>query len=480
MEKGVSALEIALVVIILCPSAIGYLARCDTAGALRILDYPPGDVYAKTEAGYYFPVSGTWTDKNYKSDDLSLNSSEPYNIKVVSPDGGYSLMTVACPGFRFSCRSMQLGAGKCYKREGGELYLEFSASEVDYRALAFEAVTVDGKFLRYGPFVKDSAFKKVSIAQLGPNRYLLGWTTEEDIKEIAVTHPDCDRKTEEYYTYVVADCQNRFCTEDSDCYSYEFCQDNLLCASLYCTSCETIQGHKCVPKCNDKNYCTKDICTKDYDCEYIYQGGCAYEGGCASELTERFVNGSPMYCSETSTWLPQKRDNSACRISAECINICYQGICMTEVQKNQTEYNATVALTEEQNRLSRRIISLASEYYSRYRHFVFIAMILLSAAAIIYAIYWFFKKETLERLSESLETKLSGANILKNLALASHYLDTRLTYRARRLYVDIIASYEQLPAKERQRVHGNIVDFHNRLKEHLAKFGQSKDIKGIS
>lgn len=106
--------------------------------------------------------------------------------------------------------------------------------------------------------------------------------------------------------FLAVDCLGKTCNSDSQCNLDEYCNNATAigrCTYLICKEDEIIDFNRCVPKCNDKNPCTKDIYNNGLCVYKKIEDCCRVNSDCSDGLactTERCVDNkcvfSPLKC----------------------------------------------------------------------------------------------------------------------------------------------------------------------------------------
>lgn len=112
------------------------------------------------------------------------------------------------------------------------------------------------------------------------------------------------------------ECLGLECNSDHACKEDEFCNDGN-CNYLKCDSCEIMQFHRCDPKCEDNNPCTRDMCNAGV-CVNKYVGGicCRSHSDCDDKKVCTID-----YCKDTKCYndpVVCKKADDKC-VFAECI-----------------------------------------------------------------------------------------------------------------------------------------------------------------
>jgi len=329
MKKLVIVLIICFVLIPSVSAITPFIAKCDDSGAVTILSDQniDGRVYGTKDRKTWFEVPGEWNDglTIFKSEDMILNDNFNYRLKIDSP--GVYIVDIYCPGYKFSCKELNISINTCYKRAG-----VFSAdfNSVNHNGiydLKYMFETNKGRLVIHGPSIHSKETENMTLGHLGDNRYLLNLKTELNIIKFSITHDKCSRKNDNYYRYVEMYCNKTSCIANRNCETNEYCDDDFLCKPLKCNICEKISEHECIPKCDDNNQCTEDECFEG-ECKFTLMDGCELNDSCIPPGYVRTVNNISCFCSSSDEWVPQKKDNESCSYDHECLNNCVDMVCV--------------------------------------------------------------------------------------------------------------------------------------------------------
>jgi hypothetical protein len=329
MRKLVIVLVICLVLIPSVSAITPFIAKCDDSGAVTIRSDQniDGKVYGTKDRKTWFEVPGEWNDDLtiFKSEDMILNDNFKYRLKIDSP--GVYIVDTYCPGYKFSCKELNISINSCYKR-AGVFSADFSA--VNHNGiydLKYIFETDKGSLVVHGPSIHSKETEDMTIGYLGDNQYLLNLRTNFEIIKFSITHDKCSRKNDNYYKYVEMYCNKTSCIANKDCKVSEYCDKNdFLCKPLDCNICEKISEHECVPKCDDNKPCTEDGCFES-KCEFTAIDGCEFNDSCIPQEYVKTVNNVLCFCSSFNEWVPQKKDNESCGYDYECLNDCIDNVC---------------------------------------------------------------------------------------------------------------------------------------------------------
>ncbi len=336
--KNLLVLVFTLFLLIPISSAyILFVGDCDDSGSIEIYSTQniEGKVYASKDRKEWFHVPGEWTSdlKFFNSEDMVLNDNFRYGIKIEYGGFNHSFDTY-CPGYKFSCKELEISTESCYQ-QFGYFYARFkSENHNGVYNLRYSFETDKNNIYTYGPLSKSTIIKNLTIKNLGDDNYLLKLKTDLNIERISISHDKCYNKNDKYYTYAEEYCNKSFCILDTDCGLDEYCDRNdFLCKKLECDICEIIVNHSCVEKCDDNNPCTTNECIEG-QCKFTVIDGCPSDSQCFSYGDVKEINNVSSYCSANNQWMMQKQDNEICENSYECINSCINNICVELRQKN--------------------------------------------------------------------------------------------------------------------------------------------------
>lgn len=312
-----------------------FVGDCDDTGSIRIYSTQniDGEVYASKDRKTWFNVPGQWSDdlKFFDSEDMILNDNFKYGFIINYQNFKYSF-DAYCPGYKFSCKELNLSIDNCYQRPG-YFYAEFKAlNHNGIYDLRYSFETDKDDVYTYSPLSKSTTLKHLTINNLGDGNYLLKLKTDLNIEKFSISHDKCYNKNDRYYTYVEKYCNRFFCVSDSNCSINEFCdKSNFLCKELDCSICETPFNHSCVEKCDDNNLCTTNECAEG-ECKFTVMNGCPSENQCLPYNSVDVINNVSSYCGIENEWIPQKKDGESCENDYECINECAEGVCAQSTQ----------------------------------------------------------------------------------------------------------------------------------------------------
>ncbi len=329
MKKLVLILMMCLVLASFVNAITPFVAKCDDAGSVTIRSNQniDGKVYGTKDRKTWFEVPGEWNNDLtiFKSEDMLLNSNFNYRLKIDSP--GVYTVDVYCPGYKFSCKELNISINSCYKRSS-----VFSAdfNSVNHNGiydLKYMFETDEGLLVIHGPSIHSKETENMTIGNLGDNHYLLNLKTKLNITKFSITHDKCSRKNDNYYNYAEMHCNKTSCIADTGCKAGEYCDNrDFLCKPVECNICEKISEHKCVPKCNDNKPCTEDECSEG-ECKFTAIDGCKFNDSCIPQEYVRTVNNVLCFCSNSNEWVPQKKNNESCGYDYECLSSCVGNIC---------------------------------------------------------------------------------------------------------------------------------------------------------
>ncbi len=337
MKKTAIILAIISIFFILAPAAFSYVtfvANCDTTGAVTIYSTQNirGRVFATKDRSTWFEVPGQWTDdlKFFHSEEMVLKDNFNYRLRVEAP--GTFITDVYCPGYKFSCKALEVSIDRCYQRDN-LFYAEFTAeNHIGIHDLKYIFETEKRTFSR-SPIIKDRAAENITIGLLEENSYQLVLDTSLEITNFAVTHEQCSKPQDRYFTYAESICNLTTCLQNSHCTQEEYCDTSkFLCLPLNCDVCEKIHNHSCIPKCDDSNPCTENIC-REGECTFRQRPGCRFGSQCLSLGEVREIEGDLKFCSISNNWEPQKPDGKYCEDDYECLGMCFENICSERVPR---------------------------------------------------------------------------------------------------------------------------------------------------
>ncbi len=253
---------------------------CNDAGAIRITGWSGGEetVTAKI-GGSTVEVPGNWRkgeekEKRFNSEEavfLSINKTS-YSIKI-----GSTSRTVQCPGFKFSCRIINVSPVACYKRNN-TLIAKYNAHNLKISknlSLRFEKPFMltykafEGRKEHvHSPQITSPDFENIAFGLVRHkelNKYRLVWNTSINITRLAFQYKDCS--DEKYNFYKSVECNtNVYCDSDKECLDNEECFENS-CERIECGACEYIESHKCMSyeccsneECPESSYCSSNKC----------------------------------------------------------------------------------------------------------------------------------------------------------------------------------------------------------------------------
>jgi len=329
MKKLIIILMVCFVVIPSISSTMPLIAKCDDSGAVTIYSDQNIDckIYASKDRKEWFDVPGEWNSDltRFKSEDMVLNDNFNYGLKVVYPNFNY-IMDTYCPGYKFSCKKLNISINTCYKR-AGVFSAEFnSINQNGIYDLKYIFETDKGRFVIHGPSMYSKETENITISSLGDNNYLLNLKTKLNITKFSITHDKCNNKNDKYYRYAEEYCNKSFCIENKNCKANEYCDKNFLCTPLQCNTCEKILNHSCIPKCNDNNPCSEDKCFEG-KCKFTITNGCKLNDTCIPQEHIRTINNISYFCNSSNEFVPQKKANESCSYDYECLNGCINNIC---------------------------------------------------------------------------------------------------------------------------------------------------------
>lgn len=335
MKKLVIMLVICLALAPFANAITPFVAKCDDSGSVTIQSNQniDGKVYGTKDRKTWFDVPGEWNDDLtvFRSEDMILIDNFNYRLKIDSP--GVYIVDVYCPGYKFSCKELNISINSCYKRSG-VFSVDFnSVNHNGIYDLKYLFETDKGRLLVHSPSIHSKETENISIIYLGGNRYLLNMKTDAEIKKFSITHDKCSGKNDKYYRYVEMYCNKTSCIANKDCKISEYCDNrDFLCKPLECDVCEKISEHECIPKCDDNNSCTDDECFEG-KCKFIGRDGCGLNDSCIPQGQVRTVNNVSSFCSSFNEWVPQKKDNESCSYDYECLNGCVDNVCAKQMEK---------------------------------------------------------------------------------------------------------------------------------------------------
>jgi len=309
-----------------------FVAKCDDSGAVTIRSDQniDGNVYGTKDRKTWFEVPGEWNDglTIFRSEDMIFNDNFNYRLKIDSP--GVYTVDVYCPGYKFSCKELNISINSCYK-SGGVFSADFnSVNHNGIYDLKYMFETDKGLLVIHGPSIHNKETENMTIGDFGDNHYLLNLKTKLNITKFSITHDKCSRKNDNYYNYVEMYCNKTFCLADRDCNFNEYCDNrDFLCKPVECNICEKISEHECVPKCDDNKPCTEDECSGG-KCRFTAIDGCELNDSCIPQKNVRTVNNVSCFCTDANEWVPQKRDNESCGYDYECLNDCVNNMCFKQ------------------------------------------------------------------------------------------------------------------------------------------------------
>jgi len=338
MRKIVIILMICLILTLSVSTSSALVAKCDDSGAVIIYSDQniDGKVYATKDRQTWFEVPGEWNNDLtiFKSEDMILNDNFNYRLKIDYP-GFKDVVDTYCPGYKFSCKLLNISINSCYKRAG-----VFSAdfSVVNHNGiydLKYLFETDKDRLAIHSPLVYSKETENMTIGYLGDNRYLLNLKTNFEIKKFSITHDKCSGKNDRYYRYVEMYCNKTSCIANRDCKISEYCDNrDFLCKPLECNICEKISEHECIPKCDDSKPCTDDECFEG-KCKFIERDGCELNDSCIPLGYVKTVNDVPCFCTSSNEWIPQKKDNESCSYDYECLNGCINNFCARQEKETK-------------------------------------------------------------------------------------------------------------------------------------------------
>ena len=267
--------------IVLIPAADASIT-CFDDGSLIIGDaQEKGTVHASIPGtDRWSPVKGRWHENDYGtftfiSDEMIFIDPDP---KVYSLKFGRNITDIECPGFRFSCRMMNISIESCYNYQG-QVIAKFLANnfQVDERRifrlnnpfeLHYEITTDKGVTFFNGPSGRSKNFRDFNLTYWkfsNANLYTLRWRNPYNITRFSIQYRDCKR--EPFYTN--SDCNDvKTCHFDDECSENEICRESH-CQKLFCESCQYIKDHRCIDheccsstNCEDDEFCKNNICVK--------------------------------------------------------------------------------------------------------------------------------------------------------------------------------------------------------------------------
>lgn len=331
MRRWVIVLIICFVLIPSVSAITPFIAKCDDSGAVTIRSdqYIDGKVYGTKDRQTWFEVPGEWNDDLtiFKSEDMILNDNFNYRLKIDSP--GVYIVDTYCPGYKFSCKELNISINSCYKRAG-----VFSAdfNSVNHNGiydLKYMFETNKGRLVVHGPSIHSKETEDMTIGYLGDNRYLLNLKTNFEVIKFSITHDKCSSKNDNYYRYVEMYCNKTSCIANRNCEINEYCDDDFLCKPLECNICEKILEHECIPRCDDNKPCTEDECFEG-ECKFTAIDGCELNDSCIPHGYVKTVNDVSCFCSSSNEWVSQKKDNESCGYDYECLNDCVDNVCVKQ------------------------------------------------------------------------------------------------------------------------------------------------------
>jgi len=337
MKKLVIVLIICFALIPPVNAITPFIAKCDDSGAVTIRSNQNINcqIYASKDRKEWFHVPGEWNKDLtiFSSEDMVLNDKFSYGLKIVYPGFNYMFDTY-CPGYKFSCKELNISINSCYKRAG-----VFSAdfNSVNHNGiydLKYIFETGKGNLIVHESLMHSKETENMTIGYLGDNHYFLNLKTKFNITKFSITHDKCSNKDNKYYKYVEMQCNKSSCIANRECNANEYCDNDFLCKFVECNICEKISEHKCVPKCNDNKPCTKDECSEG-KCRFTAIDGCELNDSCIPPGYARIVNNIPCFCNSSNEWVLQKKDNESCIYDYECLNNCANNICVK--QKGETK-----------------------------------------------------------------------------------------------------------------------------------------------
>jgi len=338
MKKLVIILMMCLALTPFANAITPFVAKCDDSGSVTIHSDQniDGKVYATKDRKTWFEVSGEWNNDLtiFKSEDMILNDNFNYRLKIDYPGFNYMVDTY-CPGYKFSCKVLNISINSCYKRAG-----VFSAdfNSVNHNGiydLKYLFETDKGRLFVYSPSIHSKETENITIDYLGDNRYLLNLKTNFEIKKFSITHDECGGKNDRYYRYVEMYCNKTSCIANRDCKISEYCDNrDFLCKALECNICEKISEHECIPKCDDSKPCTEDKCFES-KCKFTAIDGCELNNSCIPYGNVRDIDNVPCFCTSPNEWIPQKKDNESCGYDYECLNDCVDKVCVKQEKEKK-------------------------------------------------------------------------------------------------------------------------------------------------
>ncbi len=333
MKKLVIILMIYLIFVLSATTSSALVAKCDDSGAVTIRSEQniDGKVYATKDRKTWFEVPGEWNEDLtiFKSEDMILNDNFNYRLKIDYP-GFNDVVDTYCPGYKFSCKELNISINTCYKRAG-----VFSAgfNSVNHNGiydLKYIFETDKGRLFVHSPSIYSKETEDMVIGYLGDNNYFLNLKTNFEIIKFSITHDKCSRKNDKYYRYVEMYCNKSSCIADKDCEVSEYCDNrDFLCKPLKCSICEKISEHECIPKCDDNKPCTDDECFEG-ECKFTAIDGCELNDSCIPHGYVKLVNDISSFCNSSNEWVPQKKDNETCNYDYECLNDCIDNVCVKQ------------------------------------------------------------------------------------------------------------------------------------------------------
>ncbi len=336
MRKLAIVLIICFVLIPSVSAITPFIAKCDDSGAVTIRSDQKidGKVYGTKDRQTWFEVPGKWNDDLtiFKSEDMILNDNFNYRLKIDSP--GVYIVDTYCPGYKFSCKELNISINSCYKRAG-----VFSAdfNSVNHNGiydLKYTFETNKGKLVVHGPLMYNKETEDMTIGYLGDNQYLLNFKTDFEIIKFSVTHDKCDSKNDNYYRYAEMYCNKTSCIANRNCKLNEYCDSDFLCKPLECNICEKISEHECISKCDDNKPCTEDECFEG-ECEFTAVDGCELNDSCIPQEYVKTIENISCFCSRSNEWVSQKKDNESCGYDYECLNDCVDNVCFKQEKETK-------------------------------------------------------------------------------------------------------------------------------------------------
>ncbi len=277
MKKGFIIFLFAFVLAVSMVSAKPVLkVSCSDAGSIRITGWSGNEEQITARIGRdVVKVPGSWyrgedEERRFISEEaifLAINKTS-YKIYI-----GDTSRTIQCPGFKFSCRIINITPVACYNRNG-TFIAKYSAHNFRIgknSSLRFEKpflltyLAFEGKKeYERGPVVSSKDFDSIAFGLVRHrelSKYRLMWNTTHNITKMAIQFNDCSN--EKYNFYKKIDCSaNVYCDSSRECLEGEECVENS-CERLACSQCEYVKGHECARH----ECCSNDDCIESAYCE---------------------------------------------------------------------------------------------------------------------------------------------------------------------------------------------------------------------